>query len=78
MPEAVGSLRALRKVEEDREQTIKLSACDPLNLTGIILPGPRVPAVTTNFVILRNGIVDRVIAGGERQRSNKRGAAVPI
>jgi ATP-dependent Lhr-like helicase len=78
LPEAVESLRALRKMEEDREQTIKLSACDPLNLTGIILPGPRVPAVTTNFVILRNGIVDHVITGGERQRSNKRGAAVPI
>lgn len=78
LPEAVESLRALRKLEEDREQTIKLSACDPLNLTGIILPGPRVPAVTTNFVILRNGIVDRVITGGERQRSNKRGTAVPI
>jgi ATP-dependent Lhr-like helicase len=78
LPEAVESLRALRKLEEDREQTIKLSACDPLNLTGIILPGPRVPAVTTNFVILRNGIVDRVITGGERQRSNERGVAVPI
>ncbi|MCP9470521.1 MAG: DEAD/DEAH box helicase [Nitrospira sp.] len=78
LPEAVESVRALRKGGDDEGREIKLSACDPLNLTGIILPGPRVPAITTNFVILRNGIVDRVITGGERQRSNKRGTAVPI
>lgn len=78
LPEALESLRALRKEGDNEERAIKLSACDPLNLTGIILPGPRVPAVTTNFVILRNGVVDRVITGEDRQRSNKRGMAVPI
>ncbi|MCP9447611.1 MAG: DEAD/DEAH box helicase [Nitrospira sp.] len=69
LPEAVETLRALRKMAEDNEQMIKLSACDPLNLTGSILPGPRVPAVATNFVILRNGIVDQVLVGREKHRS---------
>jgi ATP-dependent Lhr-like helicase len=78
LPEAVESVRALRKEGDDEGREIKLSACDPLNLTGIILPGPRVPAVTTNFIILRNGIVDRVITGGERQRSCKSRTVVPI
>ncbi|MCA1958394.1 MAG: DEAD/DEAH box helicase, partial [Nitrospira sp.] len=74
LPEAVESLRALRKMEENKEQTIKLSACDPLNLTGSILPGPRVPAVTTNFVILRNGMVDQVLVGREKHRSSTKQA----
>lgn len=74
LPEATEALRALRKMEDDKGQTIKLSACDPLNLTGNILPGPRVPAVTTNFVILRNGIVEQVLVGRERHRSRIRQA----
>ncbi|MGH9196103.1 MAG: hypothetical protein ACRD1T_10225, partial [Acidimicrobiia bacterium] len=38
---------------------IKVSAADPLNLAGIILPGPRVPAVPTNYLVFRNGILVR-------------------
>ncbi|MCS6898102.1 MAG: DEAD/DEAH box helicase, partial [Nitrospira sp.] len=67
LPEAVESLRAQRHNNRNKgsgEQTITISACDPLNLVGIILPGPRVPAVATNFVVLRDGAVDRVITGG--------------
>ncbi|MCP9440953.1 MAG: DEAD/DEAH box helicase [Nitrospira sp.] len=70
LPEAVESLRALRTKEEEEEVT--LSACDPLNLTGVILPGPRVPAVATNFVVLRKGTVERVISGRETPRHRSR------
>src|SRR6202007_1017538 len=43
-PDAVEALRAVRKQPLSGE-TVRLCAADPLNLTGIVLPGPRVPAV---------------------------------
>ncbi|MBI5317002.1 MAG: DEAD/DEAH box helicase [Nitrospirae bacterium] len=67
LPEAVESLRAVRKRSElgPASHDIKLSACDPLNLVGIILPGPRVPAVPSNFVVIRDGAVVRTVLGRE-------------
>jgi ATP-dependent Lhr-like helicase len=61
LPEAVESLRALRKSSGSGAagQEIKLSAADPLNLAGVILPGPRIPAQPSNFVVFRDGMVVR-------------------
>ena len=36
---------------------MRLSAADPLNLSGVVLPGKRVPAVRTNSVVLRDGLL---------------------
>jgi len=55
-PDAVGMLREIRKRPRNGE-TIQLSAADPLNLTGIVLPGPRIPAVATNSVSYTDGAV---------------------
>jgi ATP-dependent Lhr-like helicase len=55
-PDAVEALRAVRKTPLSGE-TIRLSAADPLNLTGIVLPGPRVPAVAVNTVTYVDGAV---------------------
>jgi ATP-dependent Lhr-like helicase len=63
LPEAVESLRAIRKSGGGAAQEVKVSACDPLNLAGIILPGPRIPAVSTNFLVLRDGAIARVVVG---------------
>ena len=65
LPEAVESLRAMRKQNESSAAShdIKLSASDPLNLAGIILPGPRIPAVSTNFLVFRDGVVVRSVIG---------------
>jgi ATP-dependent Lhr-like helicase len=67
LPEAVESLRAVRKRNElgAASHDIKLSASDPLNLAGVILPGPRVPAVPSNFVVFRDGAVVRAVLGRE-------------
>ena len=67
LPEAVESLRAMRKRNESgaASHDIKLSASDPLNLAGVILPGPRVPAVPSNFVVFRDGAVVRAVLGRE-------------
>ena len=72
LPDAVESLRAVRKRNESGavSHEIKLSASDPLNLAGVILPGPRVPAVPSNFVVCKDGVIVRTVIGrgGEAQR----------
>ncbi len=55
-PDAVDVLRQVRKQPRTGE-TVQLSAVDPLNLIGVILPGTRVPAVRTNTVSYVDGAV---------------------
>ncbi len=55
-PDAVAVLREIRKRPRDGE-TVVLSAADPLNLVGVVLPGPRIPAVATNSVSYTDGAV---------------------
>ncbi|MGA9042051.1 MAG: DEAD/DEAH box helicase [Terriglobales bacterium] len=55
LPVAVESLRATRKALLHGE-TITLSAADPLNLVGIIVPGERVPAISGKTVSFRDGV----------------------
>ena len=54
-PEALESLRAIRR-EATSGEMVRISACDPLNLVGIITPGPRVPATLANSVLFRDGV----------------------
>ena len=54
LPEAVEALRALHKRPVSNEE-VRLSACDPLNVVGILTPGARVPAVLGNQVLYRDG-----------------------
>jgi len=54
LPVAVESVRALRKLEA-AQTTVTLSAADPLNLVGILVPGERVPAISGNSVTYRQG-----------------------
>ena len=56
-PDAVGLLREVRK-RPRTGKTVTLSAADPLNLAGIVLPGPRVPAVATNTVTYVDGALE--------------------
>jgi ATP-dependent Lhr-like helicase len=55
LPEAVDALRALRR-KNVSGQYLKASACDPLNLVGILTPGARVQAVLGNKVVYRDGV----------------------
>ena len=57
VPEAVEALRAARKLERSGE-AITISAADPLNLVGIVLPGARVPAVRANTVTYVDGVLE--------------------
>jgi len=55
LPLAVESLRAKRKQNPTREVTT-VSAADPLNLVGIIVPGERVPANSGSLVAFCDGV----------------------
>jgi ATP-dependent Lhr-like helicase len=55
LPEAVDAVRAIRRRERSGE-IVRLSASDPLNLVGILTPGPRVPALRGNDVVYRDGL----------------------
>jgi ATP-dependent Lhr-like helicase len=68
LPEAVEAVRAVKKSQGTVAGTeIKLSACDPLNLSGVILPGPRVPAVPSSFIMFKDGLPVRVLTSrGQR------------
>jgi ATP-dependent Lhr-like helicase len=61
LPEAVDVLRAVRKQPRTGE-TVTISAADPLNLVGVTLPGPRIPALTTNVVTLVDGAPEEAVA----------------
>ncbi len=57
LPVAVESVRAMRKQPSSGE-TITLSAADPLNLVGILVPGERVPAISGKTVTFRDGVAE--------------------
>jgi ATP-dependent helicase Lhr and Lhr-like helicase len=42
-----------------------VSAADPLNLIGILTPGPRLPALMDNRVIYRDGLPVATLSGGK-------------
>jgi len=77
LPEAVEALRAIRRAGDETE-TVILSAADPLNLVGIIVPGPRVSPFSTLAVAYRNGaLVDVAPLGTLRSRLWGRQSAAP-
>ena len=55
LPVAVESLRASRQMPLTGE-TLTLSAADPLNLVGIVVPGERVPAISGKAVTYKDGV----------------------
>jgi len=64
LPEAIGLLRSIRKAPPN-DELITLSAADPLNLQGILTPGPRIAALTANRILFRNGLVLAALEAGE-------------
>jgi ATP-dependent Lhr-like helicase len=65
--DAVGRLRAVRKLEKNGE-LVALSAADPLNLVGVLTPEPRVAAVSKNRILLKDGVAIAALEGGELRR----------
>jgi ATP-dependent Lhr-like helicase len=63
-PEAIGLLRDARRAERTGT-LISVSGADPLNLIGILTPGARLPALTGNRVLYRDGVPIALLVGGE-------------
>ena len=64
LPEAVGMLRSIRR-DKEQESLISISAADPLNVAGIITPGNRVTAHTSNRILYQDGVPVAALEGGD-------------
>jgi ATP-dependent Lhr-like helicase len=64
LPDAVGMLREVRR-QPASDAWVSVSGADPLNLVGILTPGPKLPAHTGNRLLYRNGLPAALFAGGE-------------
>ena len=61
-PEALDLLRHLRRSAQSGEM-MEIALADPLNLTGIVLPGPRTSALAQGTLRLRDGVAEMAATG---------------
>jgi ATP-dependent Lhr-like helicase len=66
LPDAIGALREMRR-QEPSGAWVSVSGADPLNLVGILTPGPKLSALTGNRLLYRDGLPIALLAGGEVQ-----------
>ena len=66
LPDAIGSLRAIRR-KPASGTLVSLSGADPLNLVGILTPGPKLGGLMGNRVLYRDGLPTALYSGGEVQ-----------
>jgi ATP-dependent Lhr-like helicase len=64
LPEAIGALREVRRQPHDNEWLV-VSGADPLNLAGILTPGPRLAALAGNRLLVQDGVPAAMLSGGE-------------
>ncbi|MGQ0765635.1 MAG: DEAD/DEAH box helicase [Gemmatimonadota bacterium] len=64
LPEALATLRGVRRSPREGTQVV-ISAADPLNLTGVVLPGGRVAALAGNRILFEDGVPLAASEGGE-------------
>jgi len=56
-PEALDLLRAIRRSTSDADEQLDVANSDPLNLAGIILPGPRVSTLSRSSLGVANSVI---------------------
>lgn len=66
LPEAIGMLREVRNRAAANEW-VAVSGVDPLNLTGILTPGPRLASLVGNRLLYCDGVPVATLSGGEIQ-----------
>jgi ATP-dependent Lhr-like helicase len=76
LPEAIGLLRSIRKTSP-KDESITLSAADPLNLQGILTPGPRISALTSNRLLFRDGLPVAALEAGEVRKLSEQSVSDP-
>ena len=65
LPEAVETLRRVRRAPADGA-LVALSAADPLNLTGIVTLGDRIPATASTRIAFRDGVPVATLTGARK------------
>jgi ATP-dependent Lhr-like helicase len=58
--EALDALRTIRRAPREGREVVEISATDPLNLAGILTPGPRIPAVRGLRVRFTDGVPEPI------------------
>ncbi len=66
LPDAIGLLREVRR-KPAAGVWVSLSGADPLNLVGILTPGPKLAGLMANRVLYRDGLPLALYSGGEVQ-----------
>jgi ATP-dependent Lhr-like helicase len=66
LPEAVGLMREMRR-RPGSGQWVSLSGADPANLAGVLTPGPKLAALTSNRLVYRDGLQIAALSGGKLQ-----------
>jgi ATP-dependent Lhr-like helicase len=77
LPEAVEALRAVRR-RTGAEEIVLVSAGDPLNLSGILVPGPRIAPASRDVIAFKDGAVVETgeLGGGTEPARTADGAGV--
>jgi ATP-dependent helicase Lhr and Lhr-like helicase len=75
LPEAVDALRRVRREERTGER-VWVSAIDPLNLAGVLLPGGRVPAQAGKGVLYIDGLPQEDVVAAKTPVPTKIGTPV--
>jgi len=64
LPDSIGLLREIRR-RPASGMCVSVSGADPLNLAGILTPGAKLPALTGNRVLYRDGVPVAFLSGGK-------------
>lgn len=64
LPEAIALMRQVRRQAPD-EGLVCLTATDPANLLGTVVPGPKIPRVAGSRVLYRGGVPIATSVGGQ-------------
>ncbi|HET9763372.1 MAG TPA: ATP-dependent DNA helicase, partial [Casimicrobiaceae bacterium] len=64
LPEAVAMLRETRRLALSGA-FVSISAADPLNVVGTLLPGTKIPALAGNRLLFRDGVAVAALVSGE-------------
>jgi hypothetical protein len=67
LPEALDELRGVRE-QSVHPEVCRIAATDPLNLVGVLTPGPRVPAILGNAILYVDGHAVASLEAGELVR----------
>jgi ATP-dependent helicase Lhr and Lhr-like helicase len=74
LPDAIGLMREIRR-KPAADVFLSVSGADPLNLVGILTPGPKLAGLTGNRVLYRDGLPLALSVGGAVQFLTKLDAA---